>query len=188
MIGKLKDLMHGRDGEWVISFTTPTDFSQAFDELAGKEVSIEIRRNRKKRSLDANAYCWALIGKIAEKMGLPKDEVYRKEIIEHGAYKVHCLQDEDVEEQCADWCSFGLGFQVETFPSKLEGCTNVIFYKGSSYYNTQQMAKLIDGIIHEAESLGIPTITDSEAEKLIGKWAVRRKKEGKDDDPEGTDS
>ena len=173
MIGKLKDMTRSRDGEWVISFSTPEDFSEQFDELMSHEVTVEIRKHSKRRSLDANAYCWALIGQIAERMSLSKDEVYRKEILEHGAFKIHCLQDSDVEEQCSDWCSFGLGFQCETFPSKIEGCTNVIFYKGSSYYDTKQMARLIDGIVREAESLGIPTITEPQMQELVGKW--RRK-------------
>ena len=173
MIGKLKDLAKSRDGQWLVTISTPDDVSSLYDELSEKEICFEIKRKGKKRSLDANAYCWVLIGKIAEKMSLPKNEVYRREIIEHGIYRVHCLQDDDVDEECADWCSFGLGFQVEKFPSKIHGCTNVMFYKGSSYYNTQQMAKLIDGIMQDAESLGIPTITDEQAERLIGKWAVK---------------
>lgn len=174
MIAKLKDMLRGLNGEWVISFTTPEDFSAAFDELYGKELEIEISEKGRKRSLDANAYCWVLIGKIAEKMNIPKNEVYRKEIVEHGVYRVHCLQDEDVEEECDDWCSFGLGFQVVTFPSKIPGCTNVMFYKGSSYYNTKQMAKLIDGVIQDAEALGIPTLTEKQAARLVGKWEKRK--------------
>lgn len=170
MIGKLKDMTKGRDGQWVVSFSTSEDFTESFDELIGHDVSIEIKKHHKRRSLDANAYCWALIGQIADKQNLPKDEVYRKEILEHGAFKVHCLQNDDVESSCNDWCSFGLGFQVETFPSKIDGCTNVIFYKGSSYYDTKQMAKLIDGIIQEAEGLGIPTITKEQEQELVGKW------------------
>lgn len=170
MIGKLKDMTRSRDGQWVISFSTPENFSEAFDELYNHEVNVEIKKRSKRRSLDANAYCWVLIGQIAEKQNLPKDEVYRKEILEHGAYKVHCLQNSDIESACEDWSSFGLGFQYETFPSKIEGCTNVIFYKGSSYYDTKQMAKLIDGIIQDAEALGIPTITEQQAKELLGKW------------------
>lgn len=173
MIGKLKQIFPLRGGEWMVSFTTTTDFSKAFEELLPHDVDIEIKRHRQKRSLDANAYFWVLVGEIAAKMDLPKNEVYRKAIMENGVYRVVPIPDEDVEGWCMDWCSFGLGFQVETFKSVEEGLTNVIFYKGSSFYDTKEMARLIDGIIHEAEGLGIPTITPAEEAKMLEKWGKK---------------
>lgn len=170
MIGKLKDLFRGRDGEWVISFSTPTDFRETFDKLSDKTLDIEIKQYRNKRSLEANAYAWVLIGKIAEEMKIPKLEVYRKAIIDNGVYTVHCVPNDQIDTAIEDWKSFGIGFQVETFPSKTKGCTNAIFYKGSSYYDTAQMARLINGLIQEAESLGIHTISDEEVKEMIGNW------------------
>lgn len=170
MKGRLKDLTVNRDGTQNITITVAADFTEEFDELQGKDVTVEIKKASKRRSLDANAYCWVLVGEIAKKMKLSKNEVYRKAIMDSGVYTIHCLPDSMLETACNDWCSFGIGFQVETFPSRVDGCTNVIFYKGSHFYDTVQMARLIDGLIQEAESLGIPTITPKEAAKLIGKW------------------
>ena len=59
-------------------------------------------------------------------------------------------------------------------PSKVEGCTNVILYYGSSVFDSKQMSDLISSLVQDAESLGIPTITDEQAERMIGKWAVKR--------------
>lgn len=175
MIGKLSGLTLNRDGSQNITVTINADFSTEYEELKNNDIVIEIKKFFKKRSLDANAYAWVLIEKIAEKINISKNEVYRKEITEHGTYIVHCLENKDVDKSCKDWCSFGLGFQVEIFPSKIEGCTNVMFYKGSSYYDSKEMSKLIDGIIHEAEGLGIPTITEKEKEKLLQKWGEKSK-------------
>ena len=69
MIGRLKDITKNRSGEWVVSFSTPENFTEAFDALADKEVNIEIKQARKHRSLSANAYAWTLIDKISEKTG-----------------------------------------------------------------------------------------------------------------------
>lgn len=176
MVGRLSGLTLNRDGTQNITVTVNADFTEEYDELRNCDIIVEIKKFFKKRSLDANAYAWTLIGKIAEKQNISKNEVYRKEVVEHGTYVVHCLEDKDVEQSCEDWCSFGLGFQVDIFPSKLPGCTNVMFYKGSSYYNSKEMAKLIDGIIHEAEGLGIPTITEKEKEKMLGKWEKKHEK------------
>ena len=43
-------------------------------------LDIEIKIKRKKRSVDANSYCWVLCDKIAQAVGITKEEVYRKHI------------------------------------------------------------------------------------------------------------
>lgn len=170
MIGKLKDLTVNRDGTQNITITVTADFTEEFDSLQGQDVQVEIKKHSRRRSLDANAFCWVLVGEIAKKLGTSKTDVYRKCIRESGVYTVHCIPDSMLKRACDDWESFGLGFQTETFDSRINGCTNVIFYKGSHYYDSQQMSRLIDGLIQEAESLGIPTITQEEAERLVGNW------------------
>ena len=172
MTGHLKDMARSRDGkEWIVTFSTPENFSEAYDELVGDEVSIEIRKARKQRSLDANAYCWVLIDKIAEKTGLRKVDVYRNAIREIGGVSdTICVMDKAVDRLRVGWEKNGIGWQTETMPSKVSGCTNVILYYGSSSYDSRQMASLIDSLIQDAEALGIPTITDKEADRLIGKW------------------
>lgn len=171
MIGRLKDIARSRDGQWVISFSTPENFSELFDALADKEVSIEIKQHRKNRSLDANAYAWVLIDKIAEKTGFKKVDVYRHAIREIGGVSTTvCVMDKAVERLREGWAKNGIGWQTETMPSKVDGCTNVILYYGSSAYDSKQMAQLIDSLIQEAENIGIPTITDEQANKMLGNW------------------
>ena len=178
MIGKLKDLTRSRDGNWVISITTPENFSETFDELADKDVTFEIKRLYRKRSLDANAYCWVLIDKIAEKTGERKADVYRNAIKEIGGVSdTICVMDKAVERLREGWHKNGLGWQTDTLKSQLPGCTNVVLYYGSSVYDSKQMGQLIDSLIQDAEALGIPTITDEEAEKMIGNWR-KKDKEG----------
>lgn len=169
MIGKLKDIVRSRDGQWVVSFTTPENFSELFDALADKEVSIEIKQVRKHRSLDANAYAWVLIDKIAEKTGVKKSEVYRNAIREIGGVSdTVCVLDRAVERLRSGWEKNGLGWQTDTTPSKHEGCTNVILYYGSSSYDSKQQAQLIDSLVQDAEALGIPTVTEKELERMLG--------------------
>jgi len=171
MIAELKDLTKGRDGRWQITIATPEDFTAAFDELYGKEVTVEIKKHSRSRSLDANAYCWVLIDKIAEKTGQRKTDVYRQAIREIGGVSdTVCVRDIAVERLREGWESKGLGWQTEIFESKLKGCTNVTLYYGSSVYDSRQMAQLIDSLVQDAEALGIPTLTPKEAERLIGKW------------------
>ena len=172
MIAKLKDMVRSRDGQWVISFSTPENFSEAFDELVDKTVTVEIKPLHKRRSLDANAYAWVLIDKIAEKTGLRKTDVYRHAIKEIGGVSTTvCVQDQAVESLRNGWSKNGVGWQSETISSKIPGCTCVVLYYGSSVYDSKQMSQLIDSLIQDAESLGIPTITDEQAARLLGKWS-----------------
>lgn len=170
MIGKLTGIQRLFGGEWSITFSTREDFSTAYEGLKDVPVSVEIKKAANKRSRDANAFAWVLIDKIAEKMHLGKSDVYRSAIREIGGVsETVCVRDIAVERLRSGWEKNGIGWQTETMPSKLPGCTNVVLYYGSSTYDTAQMSRLIDLLIQEAEQLGIPTLKD-EATELLGKW------------------
>lgn len=172
MIGRLKDLTKSRDGQWLITLSTSEDFSETFDELADSEITVEIKKRKRKRSLDANAYAWALIDQIAEKSGVRKSEVYRHAIREIGGVStIVCVQDIAVDRLRESWQKNGIGWQTETMASKINGCTNVVLYYGSSVFDSKQMAQLIDLLIQDAESLGIATLTGSQVGGMVDKWS-----------------
>lgn len=170
MIGKLTGIQRLFGGEWSITFSTREDFTTAYEGLKDVPVNVEIKKAANKRSRDANAFAWVLIDKIAEKMHLGKSDVYRSAIREIGGVsETVCVRDKAVDRLRSGWEKNGIGWQTETMPSKLPGCTNVVLYYGSSTYDTAQMSRLIDLLIQEAEQLGIPTLRD-EATELLGKW------------------
>lgn len=136
-----------------------------------EKLDIQIRKHKKKRSLDANAYAWVLISKIAEKTNVATNEVYRSAIKEIGGNSdTVCIQDHAVNQLCAGWERNGIGWCTDTFPSKLEGCTNVILYYGSSTYDSQQMTRLINILIQECEQLDIETKSPAELASLLETW------------------
>lgn len=170
MTGRLTGMQRLFGGEWLITLSTREDFTEQYEALKDAPISFEIKKAANKRSRDANAFCWVLIDKIAEKMNIPKSEVYRQAIREIGGVsETVCIQDKAVERLRAGWEKNGIGWQSDIMPSKLPGCTNVILYYGSSTYDTAQMSRLIDLLIQEAEQLGIPTMKD-EAAELVGRW------------------
>ena len=172
MIGRLTNLRRLFGGEWEVTFSTKEDVSALYDDLKDVPVSVEIKKASAKRSKDANAFAWALIDKIAERMKISKTEVYRNAIREIGGVSTMvCVQNFALDRLRSGWAKNGIGWQTETMPSKRPGCTNVILYYGSSTYDTAQMSRLLDLIIQEAEQLGIPTLRD-EADALLGKWGA----------------
>lgn len=80
-----------RTGKPTISFeiNEKNDFKLMVDELKECEkLSIEVKPWRKKRSLDANAYCWVLIDKLSERLGESKESIYRKYIRDLGVMRL----------------------------------------------------------------------------------------------------
>ena len=49
-----------------------------------KDYVFEIKEYKQKRSLNANAYCWVLINKIANILRKSKEEVYLQMLIDYG--------------------------------------------------------------------------------------------------------
>ena len=137
----------------------------------GKTYTVEIKEKKEKRSREANAYCFTLIDKLAAKLNMPKNEIYRNAIKEIGGVsEIVCVKNEAVEKLRRVWAKNGLGWQTDVIPSKINGCTNVILYYGSSVYNTEQMSRLIDIIVNECKEQGIETRTPQEIESLINLW------------------
>ena len=122
----------------------------------------EIKEHHEKRSLSANAYAWALIGKIADIMRKSKEEVYLTCLKDYGQSEVvSVLASINVKGYFKYFEEWGRGFVGE------KEFIHYKVYKGSSEYDSKEMAILIDGIIQEAQNLGIETITPAEKERLI---------------------
>ena len=136
-----------------------------------KAGEYELVKSKKRRSLDANAYAWVLVDKIATAIRLPKEEVYQTAIKGIGGVSdIVCVKDAAVDKLRQNWSKNGLGWQTETMPSKIVGCTNVVLYYGSSAYDTKQMSALIDRLIEDARSLGIETMPPDRLEALLNAW------------------
>lgn len=171
MKGRLLDFAFGRDGKQRVTVELDEDFREGWDALHDGEVAVEIKKYRKRRSLDANAYAWVLIDRLAEKLRMPKLDVYR-ELIRNigGVSQTVCVQDKAVQDLISGWSHNGLGWFAETMPSKLSGCTNVILYYGSSSYDSAQMSALLDLLIDDCKAQGIETTTPEELAKYKEEW------------------
>lgn len=141
------------------------------EEIKGRVVSAELKVWHKQRSLDANAYAWVLIDKIAEAIREDKVSIYRAAIREIGGNsQLVCSLDTEVRNLRRVWEGNGIGWVTDTMPSKLAGCTNVWLYYGSSIYDTAQMSLLIDNLVFEAKALGIEILPPAELERMMEQW------------------
>ena len=173
MKGRLLDLSFTLNGKQRLVIELDDDFRQDFAALEDHDVRVEIKKWRKKRSLDANAYAWVLIDKIAQATGVPKTEVYRQAIREIGGVSdIVAVPDNAVDKFREGWSKQGIGWQTEILDSK-PGYKRIVVYYGSSIYDTKQMSALIDSLVQEAQALGIETLPPHEIARLNSLWGER---------------
>lgn len=142
---------------------------ETIESLKDNKLSIEIKKWRKKRSLDANAYCWVLCDKIAKKIGVTKEEIYKDAISNVGTFEPMIVEERAFENFKRIWEKQGLGFLIQEV-SKKDKCIKVHCYYGSSSYNTKEMSILIDFIVQEAKQVGVETMPDKELKSLLEAW------------------
>lgn len=133
-----------------------------------EELTVSFKKYRKKRSLDANAYCWVLCSKIAEKVGSSKDDVYEQMLQDYGCY----YEDENgyvvmTVKSSVDMSRIGGHWKFYKENGKFSSYLKI---KGSSEYDSVEMSRFIDGIIYEAKELGISTETPDKIERMKALW------------------
>lgn len=171
MRGRLQPLTRNMHGKYIVSFEVDGDPRELCNTLNDCDVSIDIKRYRNHRSLEANNYAWLLIDKIAATMSLDKITVYKNAVRSIGGVSTAvCVQDKALSALRSGWESKGLGWQTEVVPSKLDGCSTVLLYYGSSTYDTKQMSLLIDHLVRDAQDLGIETMPPKELEAMIERF------------------
>lgn len=155
-------------GELILETTDPAARRLAYNFKAGE---YELTRTRKKRSLNANAYCWELCNKIGEAVGIPKEDVYRRSIRDVGSYTPLPIKEEGLDKFKEVWKGHGVGWFVDVVDdSKIEGYKLVFAYHGSSTYDTKEMSRLIDNLIQDAQAVGIDTLSEAERSLLLSEW------------------
>ena len=161
-----KDLLSGK-----FSVTFAIDSVADLEEMKDSELRLIVKKWRNRRSLDANAYFWVLLDKLAVSLKIPKDELYRGYIRNIGGNnETICVQNKAVDRLIDGWQHNGTGWVADTCESKIEGCTNVTLYYGSATYDTEQMIRLIDAVVQDCKAVGIETMTPQELTQMLGAW------------------
>jgi len=155
-----------------LALTSKRDISDLKEIVSsGKLLEVEISKQKKKRSLDANALLWVLCQKIAEVIHSTKELVYQKFIKEVGQFEIVPIKNEAVERWIEVWNSKGLGWFAEVMEdSKLKGYKKVISYYGSSVYDQREMSVLLDEVVSTCKELNIETLPPDEIKALKESW------------------
>ena len=171
--GKLQNISRDwQSGQYHITFTV--NELSAINEVNAiqscEKLSISAKKYREKRSLDANAYAWVLMTKIANhpEIRSSKEEIYEEMLQKYG----YLYQDEegyitmtikadiDIRKIQGHWKFYKTNGKFASY----------LMVKGSSEYNTAEMAHFIDMVVQEAKELDIETATPDELERMKASW------------------
>lgn len=149
------------------------DCLNSLENIKDDKLSIEIKKWRKKRSLDANSYCWVLCDRIAKELSkesiVTKEQIYKDAISQVGTFEPMIIEEKAYDNFKRIWEKQGLGFIVQEVTRK-DKCIKVHCYYGSSTYDTKEMSLLIEIIVDLAKSLDIETKPKEEIESLLRSW------------------
>lgn len=133
----------------------------------GKRLSVEIKPDRGRRSLNANAYLWLLLGKLAGALRTTKDDLYPIMLDRYGVYTHVVVRPEAADRMMQEWrVARNLG---RVMVGGVAGVQLQLYY-GSSTYDTAEMARLIDGVVDECRECGIETLPPDELARLKAEW------------------
>ena len=161
-----------QSGQFQITFTVnePSAINEVDNIKDIEKLSIKAVKHRQKRSLDANAYAWAIITKIANHPDIKssKEEVYEEMLQKYGylyqddeGYITMTVRaDVDIHKVQGHWKFYKSNGKFASY----------LMIKGSSEYNSAEMAHFIDMVVQEAKELDIETATPDELARMKALW------------------
>lgn len=146
----------------------------SLEEIKDSKLSIEIKKYRKSRSIDANKYFWKLLQEVCDYKDIDTIEDYKRRVKELGIFKQLKIMTQDVKIFEKIWTDRGIAWFCETADTTYIGDTEfkiINAYYGSSSYNTKQMSRLIDNLVQDCKAVGIETKTPAEIKSLLDSWS-----------------
>ena len=175
MTGEIKDISidYMSNKPKITLLLNERDCLNSIENLKDDKLTIDIKKWRKKRSLDANSYCWVLCDKIAKELSkesiVTKEQIYKDAISQVGTFEPMIIEEKAYDNFKRIWEKQGLGFIVQEV-SRKDKCIKVHCYYGSSTYDTKEMSLLIEILIELAKSLNIETKPQAELDSLLRSW------------------
>ena len=134
------------------------------------DYEIEIVKLKKQRGLNANAYYWKLVDKLASALGSTKQEIHSQLLGDYGTMKTDSngeivtlmIKSGQDPTEYVDYPTYLTDYGVGNDTYSIYGVC-----KGSSEMTSAEFAKLLDGAIYECKELGIEVLSDIEIKRMI---------------------
>ena len=131
---------------------------------AGIMYAVEIKRHRKRRSLDQNAMYWSILGQLAKALRISDSRAHNLMLRRYGA--VETIDGKTVKlvlpdtEEAAQRADEAESYHIKPTSQVKVGMDGInyrtyLLLKGSHDMDTAEMKRLIDGVMDEAKQMGL---------------------------------
>lgn len=194
--GTLKNIgVDYRTRQSVVTFNVAADPARV-EPYLDMDLDITFVKHKEKRSLNANAYFWLLVNKIAKAAGISDTMVHDRLLSENRAYVITdgvmewrvTSERPSIYGIIKDGERYYIDSGMSVTMNKPNGTLlqkngdpvvgNVFWrIKGSHEMDTAEMSRLVDSTVEEAKSLGIETMPPNQLKLLVEMWGVKLKED-----------
>ena len=159
---RLIDITKGLNGKFRLTFELDQFLPNMADAIKDVCLRLSVKKWKAKRSLDANGYYWLLNGQMARILNTTPQELHEELLQRYG------LLDSD------DSGHISITVRAKVDMSRIDGhwklyklsrdgkWKSYLRIRGTSEYDTAEMAYFLERVIEEAKELGISTETPNQ--------------------------
>ena len=135
--------------------------------LRDKELDLDLKTHREKRSLDANGLLWACLQEIAVAVSSDKWSIYLQMLKRYGKFDYVIVKEKAVEAMKKQWRELEEVGEIDIHGEK---AVQLLCYYGSSTYDTKEFSRLLTGVIDEMREMGLTPPPDRQTQELLKQW------------------
>ena len=178
LTGEIKDLSkdYKTDKPILQLVLNERDCLLSLEQLKDIKLSIQVKKWRKKRRINANNYFWKLLSEYSEEKNVDTIEEYKERVKRLGIFRRFRIEDKDKKTFEIMWQDKGIAWFCETADTEYIGDIEfkiINAYYGSSSFNSKQMSRLINDLVEDCKEVGIETKPQAEIDSLLKEWDER---------------
>lgn len=178
LTGEIKDLSkdYKTDKPILQLVLNERDCLLSLEQLKDIKLSIQVKKWRKKRSINANNYFWKLLSEYSEEKNVDTIEEYKERVKRLGIFRRFRIEDKDKKTFEMMWQDKGIAWFCEIADTEYIGDIEfkiINAYYGSSSFNSKQMSRLINDLVEDCKEVGIETKPQAEIDSLLKEWDER---------------
>ena len=175
LTGEIKDLSkdYRTDKPILQLVLNERDCLLSLEQLKDIKLSVQVKKWRKKRSINANNYFWKLLSEYSEEKNVDTIEEYKERVKRLGIFRRFRIEDKDKKTFEIMWQDKGIAWFCETADTEYIGDIEfkiINAYYGSSSFNSKQMSRLINDLVEDCKEAGIETKPQAEIDSLLKEW------------------